>query len=136
MCYLRAALLLIVCFAHAFAGERHVLPTQTYFRIYMIVPLGGFGSDSDPIRPLYAPLPDKIGPASGVLGFSWIPSDDGKLAFMEIVAHDRSVVAAALADKSIQTFIKGVTNPATIEAAFQRYRHSFTWSQFDEVSVR
>jgi hypothetical protein len=103
-----------------------------------VVPIIGSGTPNDPVRPLYAPTPAEIGRPSGIIGFTSEISDDGKYALIEIVAHDRSVVAKMLADTSIQTFVKGAaaTNPATIQSVFQQHKASFNFANFDELRAQ
>jgi len=136
MPFCRLIALLLTFVAGLFAGERYVSPLNTYFRLYAIVPVVGSGTAADPMRPMYAPVPGEIGRASGIIGFNSQLSDDGKTALIEIVARDRSVLAKMLADKSIQTFVKGVATPATVQSAFQLHKPSFNFAAFDEVSAR
>jgi hypothetical protein len=116
----------------AIAGQRFVDPSNTYHRVYAIVPM----SQTNPRRPQYVPTPTAIGPKSGVVGFTSRPSDDGNYALIEIVARDRSTLLPILNDKSIQSFEKGAAQPVDIESAFRVYSPSFRFSQFDEVQAR
>jgi len=76
-----------------------------YERVLAVVPMVGSGTLADPIRPAYAPLPTTsaitnpvLTAAStpgvtplrqGIIAFSYVMSDDGKLALVEFVAVDR-----------------------------------------------
>jgi hypothetical protein len=113
-------------------GQRYVDPSNTYHRVYAIVPV----NQSSPRRPLYVPTPDQIGAKSGIVGFSSRFSDDGNYALIELVARDRSVLVPILNDKSVKSFEKGVANPSDIESAFRAYSPSFSFSTFDEVQGR
>jgi len=118
------------------AGERYVSPLNTYFRVYAIVPMVGSGTAADPVRPMYTPVPSQIGRASGIIGFNSQLSEDGKTALIELVARDKSVLAKMLADRSIQTFVKGVATPTTVQSAFQPHKARFNFATFDEVPAR
>ena len=53
----------------------------------------GKGTFDDPKRPMYAPSPAEVQAAmvtrQGILGFSYVTSDDGHFALVEFVARDR-----------------------------------------------
>ncbi len=106
-----------------------------YERVLAIVPLVGTGTAADPQRPMYAPVGSAIGPTSrtGILGYTYVLSDDGKFALVEYVARDRSAFGAILADTTIQKFIKGVDQRSTIETAFKALKKNF---DFDHFGVR
>jgi hypothetical protein len=136
MSLFRVSAILLAAVIGLSAGERYVSPLNTYFRVYAVVPMVGSGTPADPVRPMYTPIPSQIGRASGIIGFNSQLSDDGKTALIEIVARDRSVLAKMLADKSIQTFVKGVAAPAAVQSAFQPHKASFNFATFDEVPAR
>jgi hypothetical protein len=131
-----AFLLSILAVSVGFAADRHVDPRTTFHRVFAIVPMTGSGTLSDPRRPLHAPLPGEIGPKSGLMAFTFQPSDDDNFALVEIVAHDRSALASILNDQTVQAFEVGRSTPAQIETAFRKLRKDFSFSQFDEVPVR
>lgn len=116
-------------------GQPRVEPRNLYERVLAIVPLTGAGTAADPKRPMYAPAPHNTNPASrtGILGFTYELSDDGKFALVEYVARDRSAFSAILGDKSIQAFIKGVNQRSDIETAFKARKKNF---DFDHFGVR
>ena len=64
---------------------RKVDPLLTHERIVAIVPMIGAGTPKDPKRPLFSDLP-------GITGFTAELSDDGRLALVEFVAKERSVL--------------------------------------------
>ncbi|HTS46969.1 MAG TPA: hypothetical protein VMH05_03440 [Bryobacteraceae bacterium] len=103
-----------------------------YERVLAIVPLTGKGTADDPQRPMYAPLPNAVSPTSrtGILGYMYVLSDDGKFALVEYVARDRSAFSAILADATIQTFIKGVNPRSDIETAFKALKKNFDFNHF------
>ena len=118
----------------AFAQPR-VDPRNMYERVLAIVPLVGAGTAADPKRPMYAPAASAMNPTSrtGILGFTYVLSDNGRLALVEYVARDRSAFSAILADKSVQAFVKGVNQRPEIEAAFKALKKDF---DFDHFGVR
>ena len=140
----RTAVLCLVL-ASAANAQHRVDPKNTYHRIICVTPLTGSGTAGDPVRPKYAPwplpaLPNRApAPASrsaqqgGIIAFSYEPSDDGQLAIVEFVARSRSAFQAIFNDSTIQVFEKGKASRATIEAALQKYRKSFSLEQFGTV---
>src|SRR5579871_184225 len=98
----RAAALLVFLLTAAgtIRAQPRVDPRNMYERVLAIVPLAGAGTTANPQRPMYAPLPTAIDPASrtGILGYTYVLSDDGKFALVEYVARDRSAFSAILAD--------------------------------------
>lgn len=100
----------------------------------------GVGTYEDPRRPMYAPtgplhvpqmaLVDGAQPGSndtqplrkGILGFSYVISDDGQFALAEFVAADRTAFKEILRDPNVKGFIVGKTPRANIEAEFRKYK--------------
>jgi len=107
-------------------------PANAYERIYAIVPIVGAGTMDDPKRPLYAPAAHSMNPTArtGILGYHFVTSDDGKLALVEFVAADRSHFKAILADSTIQTFIRGSADLPAIQSAFQALKKDFNINNF------
>jgi hypothetical protein len=103
-----------------------------YERVMAIVPVIGTGTAADPKRPLYAPAPHTASPTSrtGILGFTYVLSDDGRFALVEFVARDRSAFATMLADSSVQAFLKGRDQQAAIIAAFSKLKKNFDIDHF------
>lgn len=94
---------LVVCLLTAagfVSGQPRVDPRNMYERVLAIVPLVGAGTAADPQRPKHAPLPNAVDPTSrtGILGYMYVLSDDGKFALVEYVARDRSAFATILED--------------------------------------
>ncbi|HYL35377.1 MAG TPA: hypothetical protein VEV17_05655 [Bryobacteraceae bacterium] len=121
-------------------AQPRVDPRQMYERVMAVVPLVGAGTPEDPKRPLYAPLPHGRDSTSrtGILGFTYVLSDDGKSALVEFVARDRSAFQQILADaaapgSNVQAFVKGVHKREDIEAAFKARKPNF---DFDHFGVR
>ena len=121
---------------HLYAGQRFVDPTNTYHRVYAIVPMLPSSSEASAARPKHAPLPDEIGPKTRILGFSSELSDNGSVALIEIVALDRAALQNVLSDNSVQVWEKGASNLLAMEIAFRQLKRNFSLSQFDEVRVK
>ena len=131
----RRAAALVVCLlagSGIVSAQQPVNPRNTYERVMAIVPVIGAGTRSDPKRPLYAPAPNTVSPTArtGVLGFTYELSDDGKFALVEFVARDRSVFGPVLADATVQSFVKGVNQRAAVEAAFTKLKKNFDFNHF------
>jgi len=115
-------------------GQYRVDSRNTYSRIACVVPLVGSGTAADPKRPQYAPWPPPAaGTRTGIIGFSFLASDDGKFALVEFVARDRSAFQAILNDKTLKIFEKGKDKLPDIEAAFKLLKKDFDISNFGTV---
>ena len=140
----RTVLVLLLLTAAGFP-QRRVDPKNTYHRVICVVPLTGSGTAADPTRPKYAPWPLPVqqiqstttqpmpDPPAGIIAFSYVPSDDGRLAIVEFVARARSAFQPIFNDSTIQVFEKGIASKTTIEAALQRYRKDFNLEKFGTV---
>src|ERR1700691_4465124 len=95
----------LLMLAGVVCAQRSVDPRNTYHRVICVVPMIGSGTAADPKRPLYAPAPG-IALPNGIIGFTQVPSDDGKSAIVEFVARNRSAFHAILADSSITVYEK------------------------------
>lgn len=130
-----AAAAIIVCLAtgSALAQVHRVDARNMYERVIAIVPMTGSGTDADPRRPMFAPKPGDMNPASAttIAGFNYVLSDDGKFALVQFVARDKGAFQTLLA-AGIPTFVKG-SAVATIIAALQQYRKNFKLSDIDVI---
>ncbi len=106
---------------------RRVEATNTYRRIYCVVPMVGAGTFADPRRPKYAPLAANHDPTSraGILAYSFQLSDDGHFALVQFVAADRNAFQQVQADASAKTFQRGSADPVAILTEFQKYKKGF-----------
>src|SRR5690349_7808949 len=97
----------VVCLLTSSAVGQRVDSRHMYERVLAVVPMVGKGTFSDPRRPLYAPLPSATNPTTrtGMLGFTYVLSDDGQSALAEFVARDRSAFKDILNDKTIKAFL-------------------------------
>src|SRR6202171_4499997 len=102
-------LTLALCLVCSALAQRSVDPRNLHERLYCIVPMTGKGTWADPKRPMYAPSPAQMNPASrtGIIGFTHVVSDDGQSALVEFVARDAKAFDHILADTSIKSFSKG-----------------------------
>ena len=122
----------LLMLALAASAQHSVDPRNTYHRVICVVPLVGSGTAADPRRPLYAPTPGAASP-DGIVGFTQVPTDDGKSAIVEFVARKRSALQAILSDTTITTYEKGTLSGSAIEAALQKLKQGFTLVQFEVV---
>jgi hypothetical protein len=94
----------------------------------------GQGTFDDPKRPMYAPSPAQIQASTasrqGILGFTYVMSDDGTLALVEYVARDRSAFQAILADATVKSFLKGRDKREDMEAEFLKHKKDFNFALF------
>jgi hypothetical protein len=155
-----AVLVCLFVVVGAVHAQPPVSPRNSYERILVVLPLIGSGTAADPIRPSLIPAPGSatpnilnlpiapvsgssataipIGPSPGgpnappnlFLGYTWVPSDDGKFALTEIVMRDRSAFPSIMALPGVTAFIKGVHKLPDIQAAFQQYKKDFDPTKF------
>src|ERR1700691_89328 len=114
-------------------AQRRVDPRNIYHRVIGVLPLIGSGTAADPIRPKYAPAGSLAAvPGTGIVAFAFELSDDGKYAFAELVAVDRTVLLPILADRSagVLVFEKGRVSGSQIEAAVRQFRKDFSMQKF------
>jgi hypothetical protein len=127
-------LLASICTALA---QPRVDPRNMYERVLAIVPIVGKGTMNDPKRPMYVPPPSAVHSTSGtgILGFSFVESDDGKFALVEFVARDRAALRDILADTAVKAFLKDRDKRADIETEFKKYKKDFDFDKLGKVVV-
>ena len=116
----------VVCAQHS------VDPRNTYHRVICVVPMIGSGTAADPRRPQYAPAPGSALP-DGIIGFTQVPTDDGKFAIVEFVARTRKALLPILDDTTITSYEKGLQSATAIETALQSRKKGFSLLQFEAV---
>jgi hypothetical protein len=121
-------------------AQQRVDPRNMYERALCIVPMVGAGTQEDPRRPQYAPLPPAPGtPPSrdGIIAFSYQLSDDGQFALVELVAVDRKAFKEVLADvnPNVKAFVKGQHQRADIETEFKKLKKDFSLDKFPGAMV-
>jgi hypothetical protein len=110
---------------------------RTYERLLCIVPMVGGGTPEDPLRPMFAPLPETTGegeaPRGGIIAFTAVASDDGQYALVEFVARDRSAFAPILEARrsGVRVFEKGKARRADILAEFRKHKRDFDLDRFE-----
>jgi hypothetical protein len=106
---------------------------NTYHRVIAVVPIVGAGTKADPRRPAYVPVPvpvmGKAPSRSGIIGFSFLESDDKKFAIVEFVAADPAALKPILADKNVTAFEKDKAKRSDIEPKLQKFKKDFTLEQ-------
>ena len=107
-------------------------PRNTYHRVICVVPLVGSGTAADPKRPKYAPAPGAALP-NEIIGFTQVPTDDGKSAIVEFVARNRSAFQAIFADTSITVYEKGAQTASALETTLQSVKKGFNLVSFEVV---
>ena len=123
--------------APAAVAQRKVDARLRYERCWAVLPIIGTGTLADPKRPMFAPLPGTGSPGSrtGILGYSFLPSDDGQFALVEFVAAQQSVfkdilAAPATLGPTVKTFLKGRDKLEDVEAEFKKHRKNFDFTHF------
>ena len=130
---MRQRLLLgLLVLASVVCAQRRVDPKFRYNRVIAVVPLAGKGTPADPKRPAYAPWPPSKDP-NGIIGFTYLPSDDGRFAIVEFVARNRTAFQKLFDDKTIVLFEKGRAAKGAIEAALKQHRKDFDLNKFGMV---
>jgi hypothetical protein len=106
---------------------------QTHERILCVVPMTGAGTWADPRRPLFAPARIQAATArDGIIGFTFITSDDGRFALVEFVARNRAAFRDILNDRraEVKVFEKGRHKASDIEQEFRRFKKDFDLKSF------
>ena len=124
----------------------------SYERLLAVVPMVGAGTYEDPRRPKYAPtgslhIPqvdpgdgaqpnsEAIQPVrTGILGFTFVLSDDSQFALVQFVAASKADLKEILADSSVKSFVKGKTRRVDIETEFRKFKSDINLDRL-EVSV-
>jgi hypothetical protein len=117
-------------------GQYAVPANARYYRLICLVHLVGSGKASDagadPLRPEY--VPTVAAARNEILAWRFVPTDDGKMAIVQVVAADRSAFAAIRADNrpEVRIFEIGKDKPAAIEAEMRKYKKNFS---LDDIQV-
>ena len=127
-----AAVVCLLALTKVSTAQPRVDPRNMFERVIAIVPLIGSGTPEDPKRPMYTPAPSEINPASrtGIIAFTWVPTDDGHRAIVEFVARDRASLRQILNDRGVQSFLKGNGKRADVEAALKVHKKDFDINKF------
>jgi hypothetical protein len=95
-------------------------------RAIIVVPMTGSGTYADPVRPLLSPTAAEMRGEDAVLSWSWQPSDDGKLAIVEVAARDKKTLRSYLDDKRVvKAFERGKHKREDVERELKTLRKDF-----------
>jgi hypothetical protein len=114
---------------------------QTYERAIVLSPLTGRGTYDDPLRPAVIPARLKRDEkeraeakgADVILGYAWMPADDGKTAIVEIVVRDAEAMAefrrslAGVAQSRV--FERAKDSPGLIDTEVKKVKRDFDRKQ-------
>ncbi len=96
-------------------------------RLLCVVPLVGAGSWADPKRPLFAPRNPS---SSGILGYSFVTSDDGKYAIAEFIGKTPAAFAALKGDPGVLVaFEKKKSKKEDVEKELKKYKKDFDYTK-------
>lgn len=126
-----AGLLLVAASIPAVFAQHKVQMRNMYERLICVVPMVGTGTPEDPRRPLYAPLPTAEPSPDGIVAFTYVESDDGLRALVELVARDRAAFKGILEENrsDVKIFEKGKHKKDDIEKEFKKLRRDFDLDQ-------
>lgn len=107
-------------------AQPKVDPANLHERIIAVVPMIGAGTYADPKRPLFTPAPEDK--QSGIVAFSYVLSDDGKSAIVEIAARDAKALTPLLQSgrNDVLIFRKGKDRKEDIERELKRFKSDLT----------
>ncbi len=117
-------------------AQQRVNARNSYERVIAVVPLTGKGTMQDPRRPLYAPTPSQVAAdkqRSGIIGFTFQLTDDGKYAIAEFVAKNRSALLPIINSKdAVKLFEKGKNKQKTkdVEDELKKFKKDFDSKKF------
>ena len=104
-------------------------PRNQHDRVIAVVPMIGAGTPADPRRPMFIPA---TGADSGIIGFTYELSDDGKFALVEIVAREQKALQPILQSgrPDVKAFLRGRDRKEDIEQELRRFKRDFDANRF------
>lgn len=106
------------------APAQDMLSFSRHGKLIYVVPLTGKGTVSDPIRPEVTP-PTGFG-AGQAQSWSWQPSDDGRMAIVEVTATQRSAFTDISKDKRVVKFFeRGKDSKEDVEREIRAFKSGF-----------
>jgi hypothetical protein len=116
-------------------AQQKVDPARMYTRVLAVVPMIGTGTPADPKRPLFVQMPSELSAAnarSGIIGFAYQLSDDGKFALVEFVAADPEALRPILTSTNplVKAFERGKASKTEIETEFRKFKRDFDPTKF------
>ena len=130
---------ILVAIATCLPAQHKLDTRQLYERLYVVAPMtAGKGTWAEPKRPMYAPSPAQMNATSrtGIIGYTYVLSDDGQFALVEFVARDASAFQHILADiksnlnTNVKSFRKGQDKREDIEAEFRKHKKDISFDHF------
>jgi hypothetical protein len=120
--------LLLALSSGSLFGQHAVDPAQRYHRLICLVHWAGSGTHDDPTRPEYVPGPADARSRAGIIAWGALPTDDGTMAIVHVVAVDRNAFAAIFADTrpEVKIFEIGKDTRQAIEAFMQLHKANFS----------
>ncbi|NWF85149.1 MAG: hypothetical protein HXY18_15130 [Bryobacteraceae bacterium] len=105
--------------------------------VLVVCPLAGKGTADDPIRPAIVAALKRVMPGQPI-EYRWIPSDDGKLAVVEIRTASLELVAEggriAAAAASTKYFERGKQSREEVLSEIRKVRRDFQFERFAATS--
>ena len=88
------------------------------------------------MRPEFVPGPADAPSRAGIIAWSMLPTDDGKMAIIHVVAVDRHAFDTIFADKrpEIKVFEIGVDSREKIEDFLQAHKAGFSLDSLQVVA--
>jgi hypothetical protein len=121
---------------------------NTHERVVAIVPMIGKGTEDDPRRPMFAPLPEEMAApeddkeavgekpglkakrTSRIIAYTCKPSDDGRFALVEFVATDRAALEEILKETNpdVKVFRLGEQSRKAVLTELRKVRKDFDFN--------
>jgi hypothetical protein len=118
----------VIILASFSVAQRRIDRRNACDRILCIVPIVGTGIASDPRRFQYAPCPHSQDP-NGIIGYYFLPTDDGKSAVVEFVARNRTAFQSILNNKTIKPSLSGTIPRETSKPLSSSPAKTSTWTR-------
>jgi hypothetical protein len=125
---LAAGVLCLLSGALTAGAQPQVDAKNLHERIVAVVPLTGAGTYADPKRPAFVPAGAAgAGTAAGWVSWSWQPTDDGKMAIVELAARNPAAIREVLRDaRIVAAFEKRKAKRGDVEREIRKYRKDFS----------
>lgn len=125
-----------MCLAAAAFAQHAVDPSARYYRVICLVHLTGAGTHQDPLRPEYVPQSTDAAEKAGIVAWSILPTDDKRMAILQLVARDRHAFESLMSDKrpEVKVFEIGTHGKELIETALKLVRKDFDLEKFQVVA--
>lgn len=127
---------LFFLFSSISAAQYRVDDRNRHEKVIAVVPMVGAGTYADPKRPLFAPA--SLDGQSGIVGYSFQMSDDGKFAIVEFAARSRRALLPILNSgrTDVKAFVKGRDRKEDIELEIKKFKKDFDAEKLSGEGVR